>query len=110
LFTNGSAIAQFEIPHTAHLIRRLIPFNAAVRHERGPVRQAVEVSNNRPHPFRRGADDAAHVDPDHDFPPFGLSALPLTSRGSMLLGPPARLLTSRPISRSSWSTTGAWAR
>src|SRR5687767_2140875 len=99
LLADHAAVAQTKVAHAADAVRRHVVLDARLGDERRPLRQAVEVAHLRPHRVGRRFDHARGVDLDQGFLPSSraFAALPRS--------PPCT-----PISRSSWSTSGAWAR
>src|SRR5687767_1440926 len=100
LLADHPAVAQAEVAHAADLVCGKPLFDARLGDERGPLRQAVEVAHLRPHGIGGRFDDGRGIDLDHSFLPPSRSAL-----AAWPMSPPCT-----PISRSSWSTSGAWAR
>src|SRR5882724_1702605 len=65
LLADDPTVLEAEIPDAADLVGGEPALDSGFRHERRPLRQAIEVADLRPHRVRGRLDDAGDVDLDH---------------------------------------------
>src|SRR5262245_12984959 len=97
-----AAVTQPEIAHAPDAVSGLTLLDAGFDHERRPAWQAVEVAHLGPDGIGGRLDDARGVDLDHS------DSCSLRSSSALAAWPTSPPWT--PISRNSWSMSGAWAR